>query len=171
MNKHAKGFTLIELIVVIAIIGVLATVLIITFNPLAQLQKARDAQRRSDMKAIQNALEQYYNDHGSYPTVPCAWYASESDATGPGWVCHSGGDWIPGLAPQYMKSLPKDPSGGSNGTGCKTYLYYSNGAGYALLAHCSAESPNAYANQKDAFYDPVRPTWAWKVCAGAGCDW
>jgi len=61
------GFTLLELLVVIAIIGVLFSIAVASFST-AQ-KKARDAKRREDMKAIQNALEQYYAANGSYPTT------------------------------------------------------------------------------------------------------
>ncbi|PIS08253.1 hypothetical protein COT76_02470, partial [Candidatus Berkelbacteria bacterium CG10_big_fil_rev_8_21_14_0_10_33_10] len=53
------GFTLIELLVVIAIIGILAGVVVVNVG--SAQAKARDAKRISDMKAIQTALEMYYN--------------------------------------------------------------------------------------------------------------
>lgn len=53
------GFTLIELLVVVGVIGILAYVLIAVINPVAQLQKGRDLQRKSDLKQIQSALEHY----------------------------------------------------------------------------------------------------------------
>jgi len=58
-----KGFTLIELLVVISIIGVLVAVAISSYTG-AQI-KARDARRRSDMKAIQSTMEQYYSTTGA----------------------------------------------------------------------------------------------------------
>lgn len=60
-----KGFTLIELLVVITIIGILATGAVTTFT--SQIQKARDSTRISDIKAMQWAVEQVYQDEGSYP--------------------------------------------------------------------------------------------------------
>ena len=64
--KKNRGFTLIELMVVIAIIGILAS--IITASLSAAGAKGRDARRISDIRTIQLALEEYYNDNGSYPT-------------------------------------------------------------------------------------------------------
>ena len=64
-NKRKQGFTLIELLVVIAIIGVLATLLIANFN--ATRSRARDAQRKSDIRNLATALRLYYNDFGEYP--------------------------------------------------------------------------------------------------------
>ncbi len=71
MNKffekrvNNKGFTLIELLVVIAIISVLASLLMANF--VGVRQRGRDAQRKSDMRQIQSALELYRADNGSYP--------------------------------------------------------------------------------------------------------
>lgn len=62
-----KGFTLIELLVVIGILGILVITLLATINPIAQLQKANDAHRKSDLESIQRALELYYQDKGTYP--------------------------------------------------------------------------------------------------------
>src|SRR5438034_6926778 len=64
----SSGFTLIELLVVISVIGILAAGLLLLINPFAQFQKARDAQRKSDLGQIQKALELYSQDTGgNYP--------------------------------------------------------------------------------------------------------
>lgn len=63
-----KGFTLIEVLLVIAILAILASVVIIAINPSKQLAAARDAQRHSDVYSIMNALHQYALDHeGAFP--------------------------------------------------------------------------------------------------------
>lgn len=66
-KKNGAGFTLIELLVVVAILGILAVGVMVLLNPVAQIQKSRDAQRKSDLAQIQKVLEQYYNDKGRYP--------------------------------------------------------------------------------------------------------
>lgn len=59
-NHKQGGFTLLELLVVIGIIGILISMIVVAFST-AQLS-SRDARRRSDMKAMQDAFEQYYSD-------------------------------------------------------------------------------------------------------------
>jgi len=62
---YSQGFTLLELMLVIVILGVL--VLLISGNFFTSLKKGRDARRKTDLKEIKNALELYYQDYGEYP--------------------------------------------------------------------------------------------------------
>jgi len=128
-----KGFTLIELLVVLGILGILATVLLVAINPSAQLQKANDAHRKSDLETIQRALELYYQDKGSYPP-------SVNNEIAPGNVAINwGGPWQP-----YISTLPKDPTAGN------TYVYYSAAAGqtYYLYANLQRGTSDPQACNK-----------------------
>ena len=62
-----KGFTLVELLVVISIIGTLVAILLPNF--MGARERARDAQKIQDAYAIKNALRMYYNDKQAYPTA------------------------------------------------------------------------------------------------------
>lgn len=68
--KNKKGFTLVELLVVVAIIGLLSTLAVVALG--SARQKARDAKRVSDIKQIQTALELYFSDQNTYPVVAAA---------------------------------------------------------------------------------------------------
>lgn len=67
-----SGFTLLEILIVIAIIGILVSIGVASYST-AQT-KGRDSRRRSDLKAAQTAFEQYYADSASasYPAAGCA---------------------------------------------------------------------------------------------------
>ena len=65
--KKSRGFTLMELLIVIAIIAILVSVAVVSYALIQK--KSRDSRRVSDMKAAQSAFEQYYADHNSsYPS-------------------------------------------------------------------------------------------------------
>ena len=74
MNKEQGGFTLIELLVVISIIGVLATIGMVSLN--GARARARDARRRSDLRNIVLALEQYNSQYGTYKVSGSIMYGS-----------------------------------------------------------------------------------------------
>ena len=67
ISRTRDGFTLVELLVVISIIGLLSSIVLTSVN--SARARARDARRLADTRQIQNALALYYDDHGSYPPV------------------------------------------------------------------------------------------------------
>lgn len=117
---NRRGFTLIELIIVIAVLGVLATTLIMTLNPADQYAKAADAKRKGELSSIQKALEAYYQDHnGQYPLSDSQYRIQDATLGSLDW----GNSWG-----DYMSVLPKESAGG------KKYAYYSDGSFYYLYA-------------------------------------
>ena len=105
--KKPQGFTLVELLVVIVIIGILATGAISMFT--GAQQKARDAVRITDVSAIKLAVEQFYGDAAEYPDA----------GVGPG--------ALDGLKTNnYIDKLPKDPKTGQ--ASAATMLYYVYGS-------------------------------------------
>jgi len=67
LKKKQSGFTIVELLIVIVVIGILATLVIVTFSGVQQ--KARDTKRETDVKALASQLEVYYANNGSYPAL------------------------------------------------------------------------------------------------------
>ncbi len=68
LRTKSQGFTLIEVLLVIAILAILAAITIMAINPTLQLAKARDSQRSADVHAILNAIHQYALDNeGAFP--------------------------------------------------------------------------------------------------------
>lgn len=68
-----KGFTLVELLIVIALIGVLATALVATLNPIEQINKARDSRYKNDAAEVLAAIERYYATQQFYPWSDDVW--------------------------------------------------------------------------------------------------
>lgn len=86
LQSKRNGFTLLELVVVVVVVAILA--LLIIPNLLSGPARARDAQRKADLRNIKTSLESYYNDNGFYPN-------SLSQLEG-------------GAVP-YIKQVPTDP--------------------------------------------------------------
>lgn len=66
-SKKLKGFTIVELLIVIVVIGILATLVIVTFSGIQQ--RGRDSQRKTDINALAGHISAYYADKGYYPTL------------------------------------------------------------------------------------------------------
>lgn len=97
---NQKGFTLVELLVVVAIIGILSTLL--TANFIAVRQRGRDSQRKSNLRQIQSALELYRADQAGYPT------AGPNAGNFPT-ACGSAFTNVAGST-TYMQKVPCDPT-------------------------------------------------------------
>ncbi len=115
-----SGFTLLEILLVIAAISILAGIVILAINPSRQLAQTRNAQRSVDVNTILNAVYQYSVDNsGNLPSVVTTTQTE---------VCKTGGSCA-GLidlsvltnSEKYIVSMPYDPTGSST-----------NGAGYEI---------------------------------------
>jgi len=106
-KKSEKGFTLIEILVVIGMIAILATIVIIAINPGRQFAQGRNTQRTSNVNAILNAIGQNISDnHGTF-TCP----GVTIDST-PRDISNSDANIMPCLVPTYMSSIVVDPENG-----------------------------------------------------------
>jgi type II secretory pathway pseudopilin PulG len=92
-----------------------------------------DAQRRSDVRNLQQALDGYFKDHGAYPATP----ASVDCQTG----YNNVGNLSDSLVPKYITTIPKDP----NPASCQyNYWYWSDKKGYIIMVHMDNIDPATY---------------------------
>ena len=101
VSQSRKGFTLIELVIVVSILAILAGVMVPRLA--GRAAKARDARRLADIRAISTAITAFYADTGGYPDF------QENETTG-GWDVSFDGNFINELVNRgYLTEAPKDP--------------------------------------------------------------
>lgn len=146
--RESKGFTIVELLIVIVVIGILATLVVTTYAGIQA--KARDSKRQSDVKAIQTQLEAFYATNNYYPSTTDI---NDTAASG--------------FRATKMRSLGadsvKDPSGtlatfrttAPTSKNDKQYGYVptvANAACTAAAAQCDAYALTAWLENTDAAY-------------------
>ena len=133
MKKSMRGFTIVELLIVIVVIAILAAISIVAYTGIQQ--RARDSERKADLAAIAKAVELYKADNGHYPPA----------ASG-GWCTQLSHPSIPQLRTalsQYMGSIPEDPL--YNDT-YQDYFYRNNsGNSYGLYAQLEGDGNGSYS--------------------------
>jgi prepilin-type N-terminal cleavage/methylation domain-containing protein len=151
MKSTSSGFTLIELIVVITIIGFLSTFVLTNLGE--SRKRTRDQVRVSAMIQLRTALQNRFASVGTFPIQSADWGSSDplDNVTGP----KGGNTWIPGLtSATTISALPADPTGGDPTnfgaypacTGSKRAFRYrsdATGSEYVLLSRCAWESSSS----------------------------
>ncbi len=116
IHQLRKGFTLIEILVVMTIISLLASVAAVSYTSVTR--SSRDARRQSDLEQVRSALEQYRSNNGMYPAVAmnCSSSGAISDGSG-----------------TYLSTVPRDPRCPSN-----SYYISTSGSDYTIGAYLEA---------------------------------
>lgn len=169
-----KGFTIVELLIVIVVIAILAAISIVAYNGIQS--RARDNTRLSDIKAIQKALELYKVDNGTYPQTDITDYSGTCGygADGYSYTYPVNNTWMKKLVDgKYLASVPRPPS-----NSCASFYQYlyipSPGTSY----NCPSRTKGYYVlivggADGSTFPSDASSTasTAWRPCSGATAGW
>ena len=129
-GRKIKGFSLVEIMIVMAVVGILSGLVITVINPAQLRARSRDAIRVADLKKIQTALELRFADFRNSPATPAGWMTVPAALAAP-------------LSSYYSGTLPVDPNGFSATFSCTNnfgYYYRSGGSNYVLVAKMETTS-------------------------------
>lgn len=142
------GFTIVELLIVIVVIGILAAITTSVFNGVQK--RARDSQRAQDISAIKKSLLLYNSAHGGVQRT----YSYAGNGTG-GWNYSAGSNWLSFLEDEYGE-MPVDPLnlGASSSAADSSYRYFCYNAGTSgytdptvVLGHWSESTSTLVTNR------------------------
>jgi len=142
--KKNRGFTIVELLIVIVVIAILAAISIVSYNGIQQ--RARDTSRKNDVAAIAKALHLYNIDNGNYATSGCG------NGGGSGWFDYTYGTNTPTvdclINGGYLSTRLRDPSGlrtCGSGTDCHAYIKMTCSAGTFIYVNLESTPLNSTA--------------------------
>ncbi len=158
LSKHFLGFTLVEILVVVAILATLIYLSLTFINPVKQLDRIHDAKRKEDLMQIKSALDIYYNDNSCYPSS-----------------LNFGQPWVENSV-TYMRRIPQDSQCSSDLTTC--YVYQQSGGScpsWSVVFSKLSATPNASACVLSSLSNCVPrdfdSSWACAVTGNADCTY
>ena len=159
MWAKQKGFTIVELTIVIIIIGLLATVTLVLYT--GSRQRASFASYKSDIVRINEAITVYQSENGKYPL------GDGTSASGCVSYSPSNPNFISGLYPSYINPMPIPPN--YNG-GANYYAYCWNGSGaeYKVLRLVPSGTVPSVEQDSSITVDPNRGWRGWGFWSPGG---
>ena len=110
ITSKVAGFTMIELLIVITILGILATAVLSAINPIEQINRGRDTASQSDAEQLINAIERYNAFQEYYP-----WTTSQNADFTIGTLTTIGSDWDDGTC-EVLEKLSSSANSSCTGT-------------------------------------------------------
>jgi type II secretion system protein G len=172
-NKQQSGFTIVELLIVIVVIGILAAITIVAYNSVQV--KARDSTRIAKVKSISKAIELYRADNDRYPAI--------QDGNGRETTCGSQTEnWghcdrnqtLSALLAPYMKI---DPTSLSDATQGNYYYFYTSQSSdnyqtYGLMVYLEGNSgQNDGGYFSNAYEVGPKPSYCMSTYTGTNANW
>ena len=171
-TKQTRGFTLIELLIVIIIIGILAAITIVSYNGVQD--RAHYAKEQEEMRQINQAIQMYYADNGSYPL--CDTSNTTSYHSNYQWCGYAQStNFILGLVPKYISKIPNMNYGSD--TISDSYVYKSDGNDYKLIRNSGSEGLPSIERTNNSLADQnphqivTNAYGAWGYWSDGAKDW
>ncbi|MGH7218222.1 MAG: type IV pilin protein [Candidatus Microsaccharimonas sp.] len=147
-----KGFTIVELLIVVVVIAILAAITIVSYNGITQ--QSRLSVMQSDISAMNKAILMYHAKHGHYPYSG----ATGANVTGPSIN-------IPGLS-EFLPNPPRIPDDGNSGY--YAYIWSANGADYKIIRLVPSGAMLPQHERDLPNIDPQRTTRGWGIWSDGG---
>ena len=172
-NLRPRGFTIVELLIVIVVIGILAAITLVAFGSVQQ--KARDAGRITKLDRLVKGIEQYYVENGRYPPI--------DHGLGTETTCGSQTDnWghcdrLKILTDSIAPYATIDPTSLSNATQGSNYYSYASQSGdnfqsYGIMVYLEGSGgANDNGYYPTAYERGPGPSYCTKTYAGTGAEW
>lgn len=138
--EHRRGFTIVELLIVIVVIAILAAIVVVAYNGIQT--NAQQSKIREDLAQVQRLVENYYAVNGSYPFTAANlnpnWSTTTARTDSNCSVGTRNADWVPNLG----VSLPQSSTSGQGVGGYPgCYIYASDGTNYVISAWNMVSTP------------------------------